>query len=155
MHCICVIKIRTRLIVSAVRHEFTTVKGHFYSRRSVKSYLPMKHLKSWGFFLYGWKTWTKTEQYKNLKKTKQQQTTNLQSCLKLADIAVPQAPAAANYKQIWCWVTEIPWPHGGIMRKVSDSPLFSVFHPEGTNTPSYGPRFLYQLHGETDRSAVG
>lgn len=34
------------------------------------------------------------------KKTKQQQTTNLQSCLKLADIAVPQAPAAANYKQI-------------------------------------------------------
>lgn len=88
------------------------------------------------------------------KKTKQQ-TTNLQSCLKLADIAVPQAPAAANYKQIWCWVTEIPWPHGGIIRKVSDSPLFSVFHPEGTNTPSYGPRFLYELHGETDRSAVG
>lgn len=54
----------------------------------------------------------------------------MQSCPKLADIAIPQAPAAANCKQIWCWVTKIPWPHGGIMRKVSNSPLFFRFSPQ-------------------------
>lgn len=55
--------------------------------------------------------------------------TQLLSCPKRADIAIRQAPAAANYKQIWCWVTKIPWPHGGMMRKVSNSPSFFRFSP--------------------------
>lgn len=67
--------------------------------------------------------------------------TQLLSCPKLADIAIRQAPAAANYKQIWCWVTKIPWPHGGIMRKVSNSPSFFVSHPIGMNRSSHWPPF--------------